>query len=244
MDLNNITQEEFESIEAYLNHSLSKDDLLIFEKRLQNEEGFAAKVDDIKTILSGIETQALKEQLDKFHAEMPSTVKDTDVFEPKVKYLQWRKIAVAAALIIAAGSFWFLNRNSNEQLYAEFYSPDPGLPTTMSSTDNYEFYKAMVSYKQGDYKNALSTWTNQLKTKVANDTLNYFVGSALLADKKESESISYLKEVTNNDDSVFKNDAFYYLGLAYLKNDNLEKAKEYLRKSDFTKAKDLLKKLN
>lgn len=244
MDLNNITQEEFESIEAYLNHSLSKDDLLAFENRLQNEEGFASKVDDIKTILSGIETQALKEQLDKFHAEMPSTVKNTDVFEPKVKYLQWRKIAVAAALIIAAGSFWFLNRNSNEQLYAEFYSPDPGLPTTMSSTDNYEFYEAMVAYKQGHYEDALNTWTNQLKTKVANDTLNYFVGSALLADKKESESISYLKEVTNNDDSAFKNDAFYYLGLAYLKNDNLEKAKEYLKKSDFTKAKDLLKKLN
>lgn len=244
MDLNDLTQEEFERIEAYLNHSLSKEDLLSFENRLQNEKGLATKVEDIKTVLTGIEVQALKEQLDKFHDEMPSTVKDTDVFEPKVKYLQWRKIAVAATLIIAAGSFWFLNRNSNEQLYAEFYSPDPGLPTTMSSTDNYEFYKAMVSYKQGHYKDAISTWTNQLKTKVANDTLNYFVGSALLADKKESEAISYLKEVTNNDDSVFKNDAFYYLGLAYLKNDNLEKAREYLQKSDFTKAKDLLKKLN
>ncbi|MCB0400189.1 MAG: tetratricopeptide repeat protein [Winogradskyella sp.] len=243
MDLNNITQEEFENIEAYLNHSLSKDDLLIFENRLQKEEGFASKVDDIKTILSGIETQALKEQLDKFHDEMPSTVKDTDVFEPKVKYLQWRKIAVAAALIIAAGSFWFLNRNSNEQLYAEFYSPDPGLPTTMSSTDNYEFYEAMVAYKQGHYEDALNTWTNQLKTKVGNDTLIYFVGSALLADKKESEAISYLKEVTNNDDSVFKNDAFYYLGLAYLKEGNIEQAKTNLEKSGSENSEALLSKI-
>lgn len=244
MDLNNITQEEFERIEAYLNNSLSKEDLLIFENRLQNEEGFASKVDDIKTILSGIETQALKEQLDKFHAEMPSTVKDTDVFEPKVKSFQWMKIAVAAALIIAAGSFWFLNRNSNEQLYADFYAPDPGLPTTMSSTDNYEFHEAMVSYKQGHFKDALKTWTNELKTKIDNDTLNYFVGSALLADKKESEAISYLENVAKQDHSIFKSDALYYLGLAYLKNNNKEKAKEYLQKSDFTKAKDLLKKLN
>lgn len=244
MDLNNITQEEFESIEAYLNNSLSKEDLLIFENRLQNDEGFAAKVEDIKTVLKGIETQALKEQLDIFHNEMTSTEEDTDVIEPKVKSLKWRKIAVAAALIIAAGSFWFLNRDSNEQLYAEFYSPDPGLPTTMSSTKNYEFYKAMVSYKQGHYNEALKNWTNELKTKVDNDTLNYFVGSALLADKKESEAISYLEEVTKQDNSVFKNEALYYLGLAYLKNNNLEKAKEYLQKSDFTKAKDLLKKLN
>jgi predicted Zn-dependent protease len=244
MDIKDISQEEFERIEAYLNNSLSKEDLLIFENRLQNEEGFAAKVEDIKTVLTGIETQALKEQLNEFHEDIITQEKETIQFNPKVKSLQWRKIAVAAALIIAAGSFWFLNRNSNDQLYANFYSPDPGLPTTMSSTDNYEFYEAMVSYKQGHYKDALNTWTNQLKTKVDNDTLNYFIGSALLADKKENDAISYLKEVANNDDSVFKNDAFYYLGLAYLKNNNKEKAIEYLSKSDFTKAKDLLKKLN
>lgn len=244
MDLNNITQEEFERIEAYLNNSLSKGDLQIFENRLENEEGFAAKVEDIKTVLTGIETQALKEQLNEFHKDISTPAKDTIQFNPKVKSLQWRKIAVAAALIIAAGSFWFLNRNSNNQLYADFYSPDPGLPTTMSSTNNYEFYEAMVAYKQGYYKDALNTWTNQLKTKVDNDTLNYFVGSALLADKKEHKAISYLQEVINTDNSVFKNEAFYYLGLAYLKNNNKEKAIEYLLKSDFTKAKDLLKKLN
>lgn len=243
MDLNNITQEEFGRIEAYLNNSLSKEDLLIFENRLQNEEGFASKVEDIKTVLTGIETQALKEQLNEFHEEIATQEKDTIQFNPKVKSLQWRKLAVAAALIIAAGSFWFLNRNSNEQLYADFYSPDPGLPTTMSSTDNYEFYEAMVSYKQGHYKDALNTWTKQLKTKVDNDTLNYFIGSALLADKKESDAISYLKEVANNDDSVFKNDAFYYLGLAYLKEGNIEHAKTNLEKSGTENSKALLSKL-
>ncbi len=244
MDLNNITQEEFERIEAYLNNSLSKGDLQIFENRLENEEGFAAKVEDIKTVLTGIETQALKEQLNEFHEDIATQEKDNIQFNPKVKSLQWRKIAVAAALIIAAGSFWFLNRNSNNQLYADFYSPDPGLPTTMSSTNKYEFYEAMVAYKQGHYNEALNTWTNQLKTKVDNDTLNYFVGSALLADKKERKAISYLEEVTKQDNSVFRSEAFYYLGLAYLKNNNTVKAIEYLDKSDFTKAKDLLKKLN
>lgn len=244
MDLNNITQEEFESIEAYLNNSLSKENLLIFENRLHNEEGFATKVEDIKTVLTGLETQALKEQLNDFHQDIAVQEKDTIQFNPKVKSLQWRKVAVAAALIIAAGSFWFLNRNSNNQLYADFYSPDPGLPTTMSSTNNYEFYEAMVAYKQGHYSDALNSWTNQLKTKVGNDTLNYFVGSALLANKKENDAISYLQKVVDADNSAFKNDAFYYLGLVYLKNNNKAKAIEYLSKSDFTKAKDLLKKLN
>ncbi|APY07783.1 hypothetical protein BWZ20_05490 [Winogradskyella sp. J14-2] len=244
MNLNNITQDEFERIEAYLNNSLSKEDLQIFKNRLQNEEGFATKVDNIKTVLTGIETQALKEQLDRFHNDLTANDKDTISFNPKVKSLQWKKIAVAAAFIIAAGSFWFLNRKSNAQLYADFYTPDPGLPTTMGTNDNYAFYEAMVSYKQGHYREALKTWTNGLKTKINNDTLNYFVGSALLADKKENEAVSYFQNVTKQEHSIFKSEAYYYLGLIYLKNNNIENAREYLGKSNFTKAKDLLKKLN
>ncbi|MCT4628908.1 hypothetical protein [Winogradskyella sp.] len=244
MDLNDISQKEFESIEAYLNNKLSGNDLSEFEKKLKTDNDFATKVEDIKTILMGVETQALKEQFEVFHEELFSDQKDPITFEPKVKFLNWKRIAVAAALIIATGSFWFFGGNSNERLYANYFTPDPGLPTTMSSNENYEFYEAMVSYKQGHYKKALSTWQDQLKTKTSNDTLNYFIGSTLLADKKESEAISYLLEVTKQEHTVFKNDAFYYLGLAYLKTNDKDKAISALKKSDFTKAKDLLKKLN
>ncbi|WP_299367737.1 hypothetical protein [Winogradskyella sp.] len=243
MDLRNISQEEFEIIEAYLTDTLSDEDSLKFEDRLKNEDGFATKVEDIRTVLTGIETQALKEQLDHFHHDL-STDKNKTTKKPKVKSLNWKRITVAAALIIAAGSFWFLNDNTNERLYAKYFTPDPGLPTTMGSNENYEFYEAMVSYKQGNYQDALNTWKNQLKTKTTNDTLNYFVGSALLAYKKENEAISYLLEVTKQANTTFKNEAFYYLGLAYLKANNKNEAINFLKKSDFTKAKDLLKKLN
>ena len=242
-NLHDISQEEFERIEAYLTQTLSDEDLSEFENRLKNEAGFAAKVKDIKVVLSGIETQALKEQLDDFHATL-STDNNDVVAPPKVKLLKWKKIAVAAALIIAAGSVWLLSGNPNEKLYTKYFSPDPGLPTAMGSNDNYEFYEAMVAYKEGNYKNALSKWKDQLKTKSTNDTLNYFVGSALLADKKENEAMSYLLKVARRENTVFKSEAFYYLGLAYLKANNKEKAINFLKKSDFTKAKDLLKKLN
>ncbi|WP_111684443.1 tetratricopeptide repeat protein [Winogradskyella tangerina] len=243
-DLHHISQEEFERIEAYLNGSLSEEDLSSFEVQLKNEEGFASKVEDIKTVLIGIETQSLKAQLDRFHDEAINNSTNASNSETKVRSLNLRRIAVAAALIIAAGSFWFLTGNSNERLYAKYYSPDPGLPTTMGDTDNYEFYEAMVSYKQGNYKDALKTWKDQLNTKTKNDTLNYFVGSALLASKQEKEALSYLLEVTKQDHSTFKNEALYYLGLAYLKSDNKEKAIEYLKKSNATQAKDLLNKLD
>jgi predicted Zn-dependent protease len=243
MNLDDITQEEFERIEAYLNHSLSEEKLLEFEKQLKRDKEFEAKVESLKVAITGIETQALKEQLNDFHEGLESPEKDAIPSRPKVRNLQWRRIAVAAVLVIAFGSYWFFSMNSNENLYAEFYTPDPGLPTAMSSNDQYEFYNAMVSYKRGQYKDALKTWNNQLITKPDNDTLNYFVGSALMADQQEKKAIPYLQEVTTQDGSVFKNEAFYYLGLTFLKSDQQDMAIESLQQSNLAKAKELLKKL-
>lgn len=243
-NLYDISQEEFESIEAYLNRELSDEDWSVFENRLKNEEGFADKVEDIKAILIGLETQTLKEQLDSFHKDVLNGESDNLDPKPKVKSLDWRRIAVAAVLIIAAGSFWFISGNANERLYAEYFTPDPGLPTTMGNNDNYEFYKAMVSYKQGNYDEALIIWKDLKKNKVSNDTLSYFIGSALLADKRETEAITYLTFVTKQEETVFKNDAYFYLGLAYLKASKIEEATSALNKSDLKDAKDLLKKLN
>lgn len=244
MDLNDISQEEFERIEAYFNGLLSIDDLTIFEKRLNEENGFKSKVDDIKTVLTGIETQALKEQLDVFHKAIPQISNGNVSTESKVRHLYWKRIAIAAALVIAAGSFWFISGNSNERLYAKYFTPDPGLPTTMSSSDNYAFYEAMVDYKQGKYNTAISKWEILQNSKPKNDTLNYFIGVAHLANKNEETAISFLEEAIKNNEFQFADDAYFYLGLAYLKEGNLEKAKANFKLSNLENSKVLLSKIN
>lgn len=221
---------------------MTRDELLIFEEKLQNLE-FKTQVEDIKTLLLGIETQSLKEQLNEFHKE----VQDTEVQKnesPKVRFLNFRKIAAAAVLVIAIGSFWFFNQNTNEKLFTKYFTPDPGLPTTMSRTSNYEFYDAMVNYKQGDYKTAINKWETLLKNKPQNDTLNYFLGVAHLSNKDENSAIKYLDIVTKNSNTNFKNDAYYYLGLAYLKADNVELAKNNLNFSTIDNSKKILSNLN
>ncbi len=229
-----ISQEEFERIEAYLNNQLSKEDLAEFEHRLSNESHFAAKVEDVKITLAGIETQALKEQLNVFHNEISKT---------KVRTLNWKPLAIAAAFIIAAGSFWFLNGNSNDRLYAKYFTPDPGLPTAMSNTDNYAFYEAMVDYKQGNYDIALNKWKTIQTKKPNNDTLNYFMGVAHLANKNQDSAIPFLEKSSKNPEFILSQDAYYYLGLAYLKEGQIENAKMSLRKSDNENSRALLSKL-
>lgn len=243
MNLNDISQQEFESIEAYLSNELSNDDLLKFKNRLENDEKFASKVEDIKTILVGIEAQTLKEQLNVFHEELMSEEKSAEAPEVKVRAINWKRIAVAAVLIIGLGSFWLTNGNSNDRLYSEYFTPDPGLPTTMSSNDNYEFYEAMVDYKQGNYKTAIDKWEALRNSKPESDTLNYFIGVAHLAHKNEKNAISFLKTATENPEFALKDDAFHYLGLAHLKMGNIEDAIINFKKSSLKNSKEILNKI-
>ena len=153
-DNSTISQEFLERIERYYNDTMPQEERTEFENKLTSDEAFKTQVEDIKTLLLGIETQALKEQLDTFHKDIPEkTLKDKS---SKIKLFQFAKYAVAAILVLAIGSYWYFGQPTNEKLYTKYFTPDPGLPTTMSATNNFEFYDAMVNYKHGEYKIAIS----------------------------------------------------------------------------------------
>ncbi|WP_298902294.1 tetratricopeptide repeat protein [uncultured Psychroserpens sp.] len=238
----NISQELLESVERYFNGNMTADELSAFEGKLKSDIDFQTQVEDIRTLLFGIESQSLKEQLDDFHNEIPNT--SAKKAQSKVRFLHFGKIAAAAIVVIAIANFWFFNQSPNEKLYANFFSPDPGLATTMSSNSNFEFYDAMVNYKQGDYKAAISKWTTIHQSKPKNDTLNYFLGVAYMANKNESKAITYLEKAIEEPTSNFKSEAYYYLGLAYLKEGHIEKAKSSLENSNNNNSKALLSALN
>ncbi|MGF1557288.1 tetratricopeptide repeat protein [Paucihalobacter sp.] len=241
----NISQEEFEQIETYLNQPLKGDALASFENRLQNEDDFRAKVEDIKSTITGIEIQALKSQLNEFHDTMDLINHTSEIAnENKSRLLNWKYLAIAATLVIALSGFWFFSSNSNDRLYANYFTPDPGLPTTMSSNSNYEFYNTMVTYKRGKYSKAIEEWQFQLLKHPESDTLNYFIGVAKMADKNEVDAIAYLKKVSELQANTFKNDAYFYLGLAYIKVAERKQAIEALKKSTHPESEALIQKLN
>lgn len=223
---------------------MTSQELKDFNQLLELDDDFKVRVEDIKTMLTGIEAQSFKEQLDEFHEDVPKTIIKKSIGK-KVRYLNLSKMAAAAAIIIAVGSIWFFSTPQNEKLYAKYFKPDPGLPTTMSSTDNFDFYDAMVKYKHGDYNIAIKKWQTLVERKPENDTLNYFLGVAHLANKKVIEAIPFLERTVQSKDSFpLINDAHYYLGLAYLKEGNTELARKHLMFSNTDDGKELISKLS
>lgn len=232
-----------DTIERYLNGTMTNDEHSMFEEQLTNNPDLKQQVEDIRLILFGVRKAVLKSKLNAFHEGIKKTHAE-EKKETKVRTLYYKRFAVAASVALVIGSFWLMNRTPrNEKLFSKHFTPDHGLVTTMSETKNYSFDDAMVNYKHGDYDLAIDKWKVLLQEKPANDTLNYFIGVTYLAKGDENSAIPLLTMVKNTKESIFTNETFYYLGLAYLKANNLEAAKNNLSKSNTDKSKTIISEL-
>ena len=72
-DNSDISQELLETIERYYNDTMTLDERLKFESKLNEDSEFKSQVEDVKTLIIGIENQSLKEQLDVFHEDIPAS---------------------------------------------------------------------------------------------------------------------------------------------------------------------------
>ena len=236
----NLSPEELELIDRYLHSDLQGEELSSFEERLLIDAGWKEKVDEVRLLSLGIREAALEEKLDLFHNNMR---------KPELKAVPERKgpkrwLAAASVIVfIILGGMLLFQKPESEKLFARYYKPDPGLPTVMSVSDNYEFEKAMVEYKLAHYKEAITGWEPLLKDHPQSDTLNYFLGSAYLADNNVKTAIPYFDKVISVKTSVFSEEAKWYRALLLVKEKNIPAAIAILETSSLEDAKQLLKEL-
>ena len=244
MDKNyNISTEEIASIERYLLGESDAGQKLAFENKLAADSSWAAKVNEVKLLMAGIEKAALKQQLDSYHIHIKKN--QLQKGGGSVITLNRKRLAAASIALLAAVSVWlFISKeNKYEKLYAAYYKPDPGLMSAMSVYGNYLFNKAMLDYKTGNYKKAIEEW-GKLKTGMPqNDTLNYFLGAAQQAVGNDAEAVVLLEPVINDTARAFYKDACWYMGLALLKQGKPGEAIPYLEKSGRPESSELISKL-
>ncbi len=219
-------QETQELIDNYILGNLDNTQMDSFNERLKTDPEFQVMVNDQENIARSVEEYNLRNSLNDFHDEI--------IEEPERKWLTPGLLALAASvlLLIGVSSWAFLfTGNSAQKVFAENFRPDPGLPTTMGTATQYEFYYGMVSYKRKEYTEAILRWESLYASDPKNDTIVYFLGVANLANGNARQAENYLKLANEKTESVFYEDIQYYLALTYLKEHKITEAKKILSKS-------------
>src|SRR5690606_21896669 len=197
---------------------LGADERSVFDERLRDDPVFERKVEEVRALLVGIKEANIAEQLNLFHAELqPEEAVISTSSKPLWQRIRW--LAAAAVLVLTMVGLWFFRsaQPQEQKLFSRYYKADPGLPTLMGTSDNYEFEEAMVDYKTGDFRKAIGKWYPLLVENRSSDTLNYFIGVAYLANSQPDSAVVFLDKVTAAPTSVFQSDAYWYKALAMLK---------------------------
>lgn len=191
--------DNFEQIEKYIQNKMNADEKSTFELEMESNPDLKEEVNVLKDLVLGVESYGLKQKLSGRKIGQTSSSEEISkvVAMPKKKASPLRYLAVAAsfAAVFFCG-YWLLQPNTSyeKQLFADAFYTDPGLPTPMSETNNYNFYDAMVDYKMGKYEVALDKWEN-VRQGIGLDTLNFYKGMAFLNQGKLEEANEFLNQI-------------------------------------------------
>ena len=239
--LNELSQEEFERIERYVQHQMSLKERQHFEEILSTDPALQNEVELHKQLVASLEVDAFLHEIQK----KPAT-ENTPVRTIRPSFRRKWLIAASVALIMLAGAaWWMLSPSKQERLYAQYFVADPGLPTNMGTEEEYEFYRGMVDYKSGHYDLAITRWEKLYAADSLNTELAYFLGAAWLNSGNTVNAAPFLEQVSRDNASPFRKSAIWYHALANVREGNNSKAVDLLNSiPDYPEAPELLRKLS
>ncbi len=243
----NITPEEWNLIETWLDQKDSQDKAPLLDEQLAHIPTISQKIEHIKKVREEIEDSIRQSKIREFHNSISTDEKDSGIRTIANKRIRSNTVwyAAAAVVVLLFGFFWMMgNKSHSEKIFAKNFKPDIGLPLKMNTANATGFYEGMLEYKQQNYKEAIAKWQDLLKANPENDTLNYFLGVANLALGDASKSIEYLENQERFLQGIFKEDAAYYAALARIKKGKLKEAKVLLESIPSIRNTKLLNELN
>lgn len=210
-----------EKLIQYLDGDLTGADLDNFEKRLSQDSGLQLEFENLTLAKMAIRGYGLKHQVASVHREMLDEFKSTQKREAKTYSIVRSSLKYAASIalvLFSIGAYLYISSSPNK-LYDDNYMPYT-LSVTRSEATGSDLEKA---FNQKHYNAVINAFT---KLKNPDDKEYFLAGQAYLSTHQANSAIPAFKQVLLSSGSSirFKEDAEYYLGLAYLENNQPAKA--------------------
>ncbi len=140
--------------------------------------------------------------------------------------IRYISLAAAAVLVLFVVVRALIPSYDPEKLYNSYFAPfDMVSPMTRVAGTNSEdkFSQAVEKYRTGDYLSAKASFTELLSGDSASLASRFLLGLSCLAMDEYDNAVFQLENVTKQS-STYRKEATWYLGLAYLKKGEKERA--------------------
>lgn len=227
-------EEQYNKIEAYLDGTLNAPEKDAFEKEMEKDKALRDAVQLEKDLQSFVpDTPELK-----FRKNLEQVNQNWKA-KPESKTISIRWLSIAAGFLLIFGFlFWKTlfapGPLNNEEIFAAHFEPYQMVLNTRSGTtlegDNQLLLnEALEAYADKNFSKAATSFENLALADNDNELYQLYSSLSHLAAGHADTAIEMLEVLQSNSSPSLREQIQWYLGLAYLKNDQKEDAIRTLR---------------
>ena len=223
--------QDIEWIERYLDRSLKTDERRDMERRLQSDPELRSKYEEHRKLIDGIRLSHLHNKLEQLRTlERLLPAIEAPAAEGKQVFMRtyWKSMSAIAACIFFAVSGYVVFHDTtpiNDQLYTAYYQPfdSPGPGLTRSQNEDVLTWKdkGYMAYDHGRYQEAIPAFENSLK-EYNDPIIDLCLGNAYLSIGQPEKAEKVFQGILN-DHKDLVTQAKWYLALAYLKQNKMDR---------------------
>lgn len=240
------------SVERYLSGEMSSSEKELFER----EVAANPELEEELRLSRSIDSALLRDDILDFRKKLIAVNRENRriVADVPVVRMNFRKIWLAAAsfvLLATIGSTLYFTvpfGNPNDNLFRQYYNSENLVDITRSSDAN--IVEAVIKFQEQDYRLAARLFHNILDQDDSNIACWFYYGISCIETESYRDAEQAFSHIIKDNQNLYVEHAEWYLGLTYLKDNQLKKAKsqfETIASNDEnvhqTDAAKLLKKL-
>lgn len=227
----------FELIDDKLSGELSGEALEAFDTDLANDPELQSEFELHKEVDEAIQESEiieLRKKLDLVH-DLTQNKKQPGLLRTILRH-KLSRIAAASfvvLLIITSLSLYFLRPDgnmSNDSLFKIYYQPDAALLIRGTNSQNATLIQAFQMYENKDYDEALSLFSQVLKTDSENIPVQFYSGISNIELGQYQEALHPFNFIMDHKQNLYVERAEWYAALCYLKLNETENAVDLFRK--------------
>ena len=219
-------EEKYIAFENYLNNEMALEEKITFENQLQNDENFKKQFELYKETTQFLEVKFSTETAD-FKENLKSVsenhFRNSTKKKSKVISLQSKWFAIAAMLVVFIG-IWYLNQGGNPS-YSDYNMHNEANFVERSDV-NLDLKVAQDYFNSKEYKKASESFAKI--ENLTNPEIQLYYAISLIEIGDYSKSNILLENISQGN-SVYKEDAIWYLALSSLKQKKYNVTKKYLQ---------------